>query len=144
MDRVNNRNDIEEMVVGSMDVMTLYPSLLATQSAKIITKVFLKTHLVIEEVNWLETGKYLAINLIRDEIVNLNLQEVVSSRAKNGGTFSGMTTAEVMGKLYRENKEEEKSLFNPPKKTPTEQEKKVMLAQVIKVALLAVLRNHTY
>ena len=55
-----------------------------------------------------------------------------------------MTTAEVMGKLYRENEEEEKSLFNPPQRMPTEIEKKTMLAQVIRVAMLAVLKNHTY
>ena len=110
-----------------MDVRALYPSLLAAHSAEIITEVFMEADLVIEGVNWVETGKYLAINLSKDEIVKLNLQEVVSSRAKNGGTFSGMTTAEVMGKLYRENDEEEKSLFNPPKRTPTEQEKKTIM-----------------
>ena len=104
----------------------------------------MEADLVIEDVNWVETGKYLAINLSKDEIVKLNLQEVVSTRAKKGGTFPGMTTAEVMGKLYRENEEEEKRLFNPPQRVPTEEEKKVMPAQVIKVAMLAVLKNHTY
>ena len=144
MDKVNERNDIKEMLVGSQDVTALYLSLLAPQSTEIITEVFMETDLVIEGVDWAETGKYLAINLSKDEIVKLNLQEVVSTRAKKGGTFPGMTTAEVMGKLYREDEEEEKSLFNPPQRMPTEVEKKVMLAQVIRVAMLAVLKNHAY
>ena len=55
-----------------------------------------------------------------------------------------MTTAEIMGKLNREEAEEVQSLFNPPMRMPTEREKKIMLAQVLKIAMLAVLNNHTY
>ena len=42
----------------------------------------------------------------------------------------------------QEEEEEVPSLFNPPRRLPTEQEQKVLLAQV--VAILAVLKNHTY
>ena len=61
-----------------------------------------------------------------------------------GGRCPGMTTAEIMGKLYREEGEDVQSLFNPPKRQPTDGEKKIMLAQVVRVAMLAVLQNHTY
>ena len=143
-EKVNSRDDIEEMIIGSMDVKSLYPSLLATQSTEIVTEVFMETNLAIEGINWIETGKYLAINLSKDEINQLGLQEVVSTRAKKGGRSPGMTTAEIMGKLNREEGEEVQSLFNPPTRMPTEREKKIMLAQVLKIAMLAVLQNHTY
>ena len=55
-----------------------------------------------------------------------------------------MTTAEIMGKLNREEGEEVQSLFNPPERMPTEREKKIMLAQVLKIGMHAVLQNHTY
>ena len=55
-----------------------------------------------------------------------------------------MTTAEIMGKLHREDEEEVQSLFNPPKRLPTAREKKILLAQVLKTAMLAVRQNHTY
>ena len=141
---MNSRNDIEEMIVGSMDVKSLYPSLLAIPSTKIITEVFMESDIAIEGINWVETGKYLAINLSKDEINQLGLKEVVSTRAKKGGRSPGMTTAEIMGKLNREEAEEVQSLFNPPMRMPTEREKKIMLAQVLKIAMLAVLNNHTY
>ena len=144
MNKVNAREDIEEMIVGSTDVKSLYPSLLAIPSTEIIVEVFMQTDLLIEGVNWAEVGKYLAINLSAAEINNLQLKEVVSTRSKTGGRHPGMTTAEIMGKLYREEGEEVTSLFNSPQRQPTEVEKKVMLAQVIKVAMLAVLQNHTY
>ena len=50
-----------------------------------------------------------------------------------------------MGKLYREEGEEVTSLFHPPRKTPAnEREKKLIMAQVLRIAFLAVLSNHTY
>ena len=62
-EKVNNRENISEMIVGSMDVRALYPSLLASTSTQIITEVFLETDIKIEGINWQEAGKYLAINL---------------------------------------------------------------------------------
>ena len=87
---------------------------------------------------------YLTINLSPNEISELKLDEVVSKRKRAGGRKPGITTAEVMGKLYREEGEDVASLFNPPERSPNEQEKKVILNQVIKIATLAVLDNHSY
>ena len=143
-EKVNSRSDINHMIVGSQDVKALYPSLLAIPSADIITEVFQDTDISIKGVKWDEVGKYLFINLKPEVIDNLGLREVVSRRVNVGGRCPGMTTAEVMGKLYREEEEEVPSLFHPPRRPPTEREQKVMLAQVIQVAVLAVLQNHTY
>ena len=86
----------------------------------------------------------MTINLSAAEIDKLGLEEVVCKRAKVGGRCPGMTTAEIMGKLYREEGEDVQSLFNPPQRQPTDGDKKIMLAQVVRVAMLAVLQNHTY
>ena len=60
-------------------------------------------------------------------------------------TFLCNTTVEVMGKLFREDGEEVTSLFHPPRRRPaTTQEEKMVLAQVLKIAIQAVLKNHTY
>ena len=53
-------------------------------------------------------------------------------------------TKEEIRKLYREEEEEVLSLFHPPRRKPTEREKKILLAQVIRVASLASLQHHTY
>ena len=143
-EKVNIRDDISEMIVGSMDVRALYPSLLASTSTKIITEVFMATDIKIEGINWQEAGKYLAINLNAQEVNDLGLKDLVSTRIKKGGRNPGMTTAEVMGKLFREEGEETPSLFHPPQRSPTPAEKKIILAQVIRIATLAVLNNHTY
>ena len=122
----------------------LYPSLLAKGTTDIIQEVFMEAEMKIDGINWSEAGKYLAINLSSNEIVELGLEEVVSKRKRRGGRNPGITTAEVMGKLYREEGEETESLFNPPQRRPGEQEKKLIINQVIKIATLAVLENHNY
>ena len=96
----------------------------------------MQSELKVEGVDWNEAGKYLTINLSPNEISELKLDEVVSKRKRAGGRKPGITTAEVMGKLYREEGEDVASLFNPPERSPNEQEKKVILNQVIKIATL--------
>ena len=144
MERLNTRNDTPELFIGSMDVRSLYPSLLAIPTAEIVTKVFTEVDIKIEGVDWSEAGKYLALNLSQKEIQDLNLRHLVSTRKNKGGRHPGMTTAEVLGKLYKEGDEETNTLFNPPQSRPTEQEKKIILSQVLKIAILTILSKHTY
>ena len=144
-DKVNSRNEIKNLFVGSTDVRALYPSLLHETTTKIVVKVFFETNIKLEGIDWNQAGKYLAINMSKSEITKLGLEDLVSTRTKSGGAFPCNTTAEVMGKLFREDEEEVISLFHPPHRRPanTQEEKKV-LAEVLKIAILAVLKNHTY
>ena len=145
MEKTNSRNDITELFVGSTDVKALYPSLLAGPTVAIVMEAFLETNIKFEGIDWAEAGKYLAISFSKEEIGNLGLVELVSTRKKVRGACPGNTTAEVMGKLYREEGEEGSSLFHPPRRTPaTEEEKKKVLAQVLRISIHAVLANHTY
>ena len=92
-----------------------------------------------------QAGKYLAINMSKSGISKLGLEDLVSTRTKSGGTFLCNTTVEVMGKLFRGDGEEVTSLFHPPRRRPgTPQEEKKVLAEVLKIARVAVLKNHTY
>ena len=140
MERTNTENDAPELFLGSMDVKSLYPSLQAQTTAEIVSEISKEVDIKIEGVNWAEAGKYLAINLSQKEIKDLKIEHLVSTRKNKGGRHPGITTAEVMGKLYKEDGAEDASLFHPPKKKPTQQEKKIILSQVIKTAILAILR----
>ena len=51
----------------------------------------------------------------------------------------------MIGKLFREDEEVVTTLFHPPHRRPaTAQEEKKVLAEVLKIAILAVLKNHAY
>ena len=92
----------------------LYPSLKAKETANIVTSVFTKVDIKVGGVDWAEAGKYLDINLTKETIYNLGIGDLVSTRVNHGGQPPGITTADVMGKLYREEGEETKTLFHPP------------------------------
>ena len=56
--------------------MSVYLNLLAIPSTQIITEVFMDTNITIEGISWEEVGKYLAINLTKEEIRYLGLQDL--------------------------------------------------------------------
>ena len=93
-EKVNSKDDITELFVGSTDVRGLYPALLAGPTTAFV-------------------------NMTREEITKLGLEELVSNGRKVGGAFPGNTTDEVMGKLYHEHGEEVASLFYSPIRQPT-------------------------
>ena len=67
-EKVNTRNNITKMFVGSTNVRALYPSFLGKATTDIIQKVFMNSDIKVEGINWSETGKYLALNLHAKEI----------------------------------------------------------------------------
>ena len=144
IEQLNTRDDITELIIGSMDVKALYPSLQAIPTTNIVTEVFTEVDMKVEGVDWAEAGKYLALNLSQKEISDLKIGHLVSTRKSKGGRHPGITTAEVLGKLYREEEEEAPTLFHPPRCRPNQYEEKFVLSQVIKISTLAILSMHSY
>ena len=144
MEELNKKDGISELIIGSMDVKALYPSLEMKPTIDIIQKVFEEVDIKIEGVDWAEAGKYLAITLSEKEINELNIGDLVSTRRNRGGRHPGITTAEVLGKLYREEGELAQTLFNPPRRRPSPEEEKTVLSQVLKIAIQAILSMHSY
>ena len=63
-DKVQLRNSIIELFIGSTHVQALY--LLARPTVAIIVEAFLETNIKLEGINWAEAGKYLTINLSKE------------------------------------------------------------------------------
>ena len=141
---VNNKNT-KDLVIFSTDVKSLYPSLNAKQCAVIIAKLVQESRLVVEGVNWDQAALYLAVTLTREKVNELGLQEVVPAwrRAGGRGRPPGITTKEVRGPLQEE-KDWERSLFFPPTRRATEEEKKLILALCVEQGLLAAFEGHLY
>ena len=128
-----------------MDVKSLYPSLDAKSCAAIIVRLVKESSLVVEGVNWDQAALYLAVTLSRDKVNELGLQEVVPAwrRAGGRGRAPGITTKEIRGPLQEE-KNWETSLFLPPIRRATEEEKKLILALCVEQGLLAAFDGHLY
>ena len=55
-----------------------------------------------------------------------------------------ITTAEVMGKLYKEEENQEvNSLFDPPMRLPTPDEEKVF-GKILEIVIVAAMKHHVY
>ena len=138
-ERINNNNlNIEELVFFSTDVKSLYPSLEVEPCAKIVARMLTESSLKVEGVNWDQAVFYLALNLDRAKVTELGLDEVVPKWRKARGRAPGITTKEVRSPLQEE-KDWESSLFFPPTRATTREEKKKVLSLCVEQGLLAAL-----
>ena len=82
-----------------------------------------------EGVNWDQAALYLALTLARERVEELELQEVIPIWKKAGGRgrHPGITTKEVKAPL-QEDKDWGESLFHPPSRGATVEEKKLILS----------------
>ena len=120
--------------------------------SKLVGKAFLESDLEVN-VNTEDLSLYLALTVPREELVRRGLGRVTHTRKSQANNAPpGITTAEVFAKQKRhggtvddeedtdeEGEEEEdkevKSLFNPPKASPTNLQRKKMLSLAIEVGI---------
>ena len=144
-EKINRNQNIQELVFFSTDVKSLYPSLQSKQCAATIARMVKESTLVVEGVNWDQAALYLALTLDREKVEELELQEVVPTWKKAGGRgrHPGINTKEVRAPLQEE-KDWERSLFFPPARRATVQEKKAILSLCVEQGLLAAMENHLF
>ena len=161
LEETNKLDNIKKLVVWSMDVEKLYPSLKAEEVSKLVGKAFLESKLEVN-VNTEDLSLYLALTVPRKELVKRGLARVTHTRKSQANNAPpGITPAEVFARQRRheetqddeedaevEGEEEEekevKSLFLPPKASPTNLQKKKMIALAIEVGIKATMQGHMY
>jgi hypothetical protein len=139
LEKVNNRTDINKLVVMSMDVMKMFPSLEAADVALLVKEEYLAAKLEVE-VDDTELGLALAILLGREQLEQLGLGQVTCRRKRAGGRPIGITTKWVTG----ERGGATENLFNDPERRPSNQERRLMIALLLEQMILKVMGNHCY
>ena len=144
-EKINQNDNIEDLVFFSTDVKSLYPSLDGRRCAAIIAKLVRESSLVVEDVNWEEAALYVALNLDRNKVEELGLGEVIPAwrRAGGRGRHPGIMTKEVRGPLQEE-KDWERSLFLSPGRRATGEEKRLILSICVEQGLLAAVDGHLF
>ena len=132
---INCNDDVEDLVFFSTDVKSLYPSLQGEQCAAIVARLVRESDLKVEGVNWDQAVYYLALTLDRAKVIELGLDEVVPRWRKSRGRAPGITTKEVRGPL-QEQKDWGLSLFFPPTRATTLEEKKIVLSLCVEQGFL--------
>ena len=128
----------ENIIVGSLDVKALYPSLDIDFTSDIVAQTFLESDFQIEEVNTKELGMYLALNKTKEEINEINLNNFCPHRKHRKGclTITGCATNRNETKRY------EPWIF--PDVPPDENTTKRAMAEALKIAIKFIMKNHIY
>ena len=141
----------KDMMLLSMDVKALYPSLRINEVGPIVFKEIVKIQeedkLVFGDVNWREVGKYLAITCNKEEIDTLGINTAIPEK-RTGDKARGRKP----GPAYWENDtvkitKDGVSKVEPKwkeAKTPTPEQKIIMISKLMEKAVLTSMKNHVY
>ena len=133
-------DSMPEMVVGSMDVKALYPSLDIEHSVQIIREQMLDSQ-VMFDTNVPALALHLAATNTQKQLDREGLAEVCHSRRYNMGQRPIITSKSVTGT------ELEKAKYDSwvdPVRDPTPAEKKLMFAIAISQSVKLVMESHVY
>ena len=144
IDESNRTNRIQTTnstyIIGSLDVKALYPSLEVEATTELVREAVLASDINFSGINWRHACLYLALTLPEEEKERPPFKDILPRRKNTRGRRPGITTAEVMGPLF----EERESLYGPLPRQLSEEERKIVLAKVIKQATYTAMKNHTY
>ena len=129
-----------EMVVGSMDVKALYPSLDIEHSVQIIKEQMVECDVQFD-TNVSVMALHLAATMTELEIKNEGLTEVIHTRRYNMGSRPGITSKSVTGTELERIKYDS---WVDPIREPTASEKKLMFAIAISQSVRLVMKSHVY
>lgn len=85
MNRTNDPQHSDNLIIESADVVALYPSLDINFTVDKMREVFYRSSVKIEEVDYQEVGLYLALNKNPEELRELGLAESCPVRKSNRG-----------------------------------------------------------
>ena len=131
---------LPQIVIGSMDVKALYPSLDIDHSSSVIDKL-IRNSQVNFDVDVLDMALHIAATNTQLQIDKLGLSEVIHTRKHKNGPRPLIISKTVTG---TETERETQDSWIPPSRTPTIDETKQMLALVISQAVTLVMRSHVY
>ena len=144
-DAVNNRlvqNKGQRMQVIGADVEALYPSLSAVEVAEIVYDAVMSTEIKFDGINWTEACKYIALTSTEQECRLGPLMRVLPIRRSVNGTRPGITGEDPLSK--DSGSQEQWEFKNLGSNGLTKKEKRLVMAKVLKTAVLAIFRTHTY
>ena len=140
MDRKLIQDRSSRMVVCGADVEALYPSLSDIQVAEIIYQAIMETEVGFDGVDYMEGCKYVAMNSTAQECRLSPLRRILPRRRHHNGVWPGVTGEDPMGP---EVGNQDQWAYSPNVQLTT-REKRMVVATVMKIAVLVLFRTHMY
>ena len=126
------------MIVGC-DVEQLYPSLEMRMAAKLVEEAILQSKVRWKDLEYMEGARMVAMNRSEEWLRQEGLDKIIPKRRKKGGTAPGVTGKDPTSRNVGC---QEQWVF--PEVVLTEEEKRKILAAVIRVAVEVLFSSHLY
>ena len=136
--RVNRKQGGGDRVIGSTDFKSFYPKLPVRRTAAIVGRMAELSDLDIK-TDTTEMGLFLASTMTREEVVAMGLGEVVQERLYNKAAAPGITSREILDRGPTCG-----SKWRPPRRAPTEQERRRMLGKMLELSIIYCMEHHYY
>ena len=118
----------------SMDVKALFPSMKWDDIISAVKEMILRSEMTIEDVDWGEVAKYIAVMVTQEEIDAEGLSHVIPKRKKN------RTRKITINYLRQKNNDTKWAIARRPGVV----QKRKMLALAVSVGVQCVMSSHTY
>ena len=124
IDKVNMSIGSKEIIIGSMDVKALYPSLDIPFTIDKVCEIINESTLQFENLWYDEISLYLAVNLTCEELTEYGLQEICHTRETNLGRPPTISSLQHKFDKRRSN-------WKNPSRQPNEQERRMMMIHAL-------------
>ena len=124
--------------MGSADVVALYPSLDVDKVVEIIGEMVVKSEVQLKGIDYEEVGLYIAIHKNQNELRDIGIQRLCPKRKNKQGRKPNITGQAAASQADRS------ITWQPGDEPENEEEKRVMIAEAIKIILRFLLKNHMY
>ena len=79
----NDGKEKEKLIIGSMDAISLYPSIKVDRAEEIVKQKIIESDIKLEGLDVMEIGKYLRKNLTSKEIGEKGFKQLLPQKVKN-------------------------------------------------------------
>ena len=129
----------KDTVVGSLDVVALYPSLDLDFTIEKVTEEFFESKVEIDGVDYEELGLYLSLHRDEDYLLGKGIMRFCPRRKNRYGAPPKITASGI-----KVEKEERFKAWIIPPDSPDEAKQRVMLTEALKIVLEVIMKNHIY
>ena len=140
---VKETNDSGKMnsnvVIGSLDVKALYPSLDLDFTIDVVSEEFYQSKVNMEGIDYEELGLYLSLNRDEEYLRSKGLLKYCPRRRSNRGAPPKITSSGISVK-----KEERFKPWTKPSNEPKGKWQRLMMKEALKVVLNVIMKNHVY
>ena len=120
----------DRYILASMDVSALYSSLQWKQCAKEVKEAAMESEIPLEQFNWCEFTRYIALTCSDQEIQEAGIAHLIPGLVE-GANLEGA------GRIG-----DQSHMFTSPQAEPSEMEKRVLLGVAIEKGIMVCQSNH--